>query len=245
MKVWLIAAMTATAFAVGACQSDPVVDGAGRKVENFDRGIFCLITLGWDTSILDEEAGLPPTRGDRPETWAHWWLQRLDATSHGEGATIYVDYLVEHRRDAGLPDLPDHTSAGVYAPYDCNDHFISRESVPIPGGMAEWTQQPTATQIRAVFPAAAVAAQRDGLVQLTCGIQPNGRLIDCQVTKETPAGMGFGAAALKLAPDYKVKAWGPRHTPDLPATIQRGVWFSMHECLPPREARYGRPCGSG
>lgn len=38
-----------------------------------------------------------------------------------------------------------------------------------------------------------------GQVTLNCGVTPNGPLTDCRIVNETPAGAGFGEAALAAA----------------------------------------------
>jgi hypothetical protein len=58
------------------------------------------------------------------------------------------------------------------------------------------------------FPAAArtagVSASR---VVLSCSVGATGALGDCQVKDENPAGLGFGPAALTLAPHFVMKEW--------------------------------------
>jgi protein TonB len=41
---------------------------------------------------------------------------------------------------------------------------------------------------------------------LFCKVGGDGGLFDCTVTSEAPAGWGFGAAALKMAPLFKMTA---------------------------------------
>jgi hypothetical protein len=246
MKMGFVGALAATAFTLGACETDMVADKTGHEVLRFTWNTYCMTADTWDNEILEEQAGRSPmTYFNRPQTWADTWVRRLDGVAgNSENPQAYVDYLVEHRRNAGLADLPGYPSAGVFSAYDCNDHFRVRQGTAIVGGMADWTRQPTLSQVRAVFPAAAVAAQRDGVVELNCAVQPGGKLGDCQVAKEAPAGMGFAAAALKLAPDYRVQLWRRDRSQALPSRISRRVDFPVHECLPQREAHYGRPCGS-
>jgi TonB family protein len=70
----------------------------------------------------------------------------------------------------------------------------------------EWGRLPQPQEV--LFPARAKAAGlTSGEAMLTCRVQASGALEACQVARETPAGMGFGAAALKLAPSFVMKPW--------------------------------------
>jgi TonB family protein len=60
--------------------------------------------------------------------------------------------------------------------------------------------------IAAAYPKAAFAEKISGDVELNCTADTSGRLVDCRVTKEDPAGRGFGDAALALAAKERVKA---------------------------------------
>jgi TonB family protein len=56
---------------------------------------------------------------------------------------------------------------------------------------------------RVFYPAAAQEQGVGGRVTLECPIDEEGRL-DCAVTEEAPANMGFGAAALRMVEDWRV-----------------------------------------
>lgn len=60
----------------------------------------------------------------------------------------------------------------------------------------------------AAFPAAARAAgEKKGRAVLACDVGINGALAGCAVRSETPAGLGFGEAAIKTARGIAVNAW--------------------------------------
>lgn len=70
----------------------------------------------------------------------------------------------------------------------------------------EWGRLPQPEQV--MFPAQATAAGvRAGDAVLDCRVQAGGALGECIVARESPAGMGFGQAALKLAPSFVMKPW--------------------------------------
>ena len=58
---------------------------------------------------------------------------------------------------------------------------------------------PSSRQIADAAPAAAKRARVDGMVSLRCTIGLDSRLTNCRVVSETPPGMGFGEAAVRVA----------------------------------------------
>ena len=60
---------------------------------------------------------------------------------------------------------------------------------------------PTSRQIADAAPAAARRGRIDGMVTLRCVIRLDSRLENCRVVNETPSGMGFGEAAVRIAID--------------------------------------------
>jgi len=67
----------------------------------------------------------------------------------------------------------------------------------------ESMKEPDADQIRAFWPEAAKGVE--GSATIRCTVTSDGRLAACAVLKETPAGLGFGAAALAASPSYRLK----------------------------------------
>lgn len=75
-------------------------------------------------------------------------------------------------------------------------------------GKAEWGRLPTAERATSLFPAKAKAAGvAAGTAVINCRVEKDGALAGCQVASETPAGLGFGQAALDLATDFRMQAW--------------------------------------
>lgn len=69
-----------------------------------------------------------------------------------------------------------------------------------------YVQRAKSEDVAAAYPKAAFAQKISGDVDLNCTADANGRLSDCKVAKEEPAGMGFGDAALGLSAKDRVKA---------------------------------------
>jgi TonB family protein len=67
---------------------------------------------------------------------------------------------------------------------------------------ASWRTKPSASQLLGAWPAEALAKHIEGKVQLNCAVTTAGQADDCKVVSETPAGLGFGSAALLLTPTF-------------------------------------------
>ena len=65
----------------------------------------------------------------------------------------------------------------------------------------QWVRAVSGPEMAAVYPAQ--AKWKSGRAVLACRLSQTGRATDCAVAEETPAGMGFGEAALKLAPLFQ------------------------------------------
>jgi protein TonB len=67
-----------------------------------------------------------------------------------------------------------------------------------------WLKKPGAREFARFYPDSALRREIGGFVTLSCAVTANGMVRDCQVAGETPAEEGFGAAALKLAPYFRM-----------------------------------------
>lgn len=65
-----------------------------------------------------------------------------------------------------------------------------------------WRIRPTTDQLQAVYPRAAQTGGKGGEALLSCKVTVQGVLADCKVESESPPGVGFGAAALALTPQF-------------------------------------------
>lgn len=75
-------------------------------------------------------------------------------------------------------------------------------------GNPNWSQLPTAARVAALFPEKATAAGvREGRAVLDCQVAIHGHLVSCRVDEETPPGLGFGDAALKLSAGFALAPW--------------------------------------
>lgn len=69
----------------------------------------------------------------------------------------------------------------------------------------DWLRQPTAEDIESIYPRAAVRKGSDGNARISCIVTVDGGLRDCRIEKETPAGLGFGQAALTLVQQFGMR----------------------------------------
>ena len=67
----------------------------------------------------------------------------------------------------------------------------------------KWAKAPWPGEALQAYPRAAHRDQ-DGIVQLSCNPTRKGVLEACSILSETPAGQGFGEAALSLAPKFQL-----------------------------------------
>ena len=70
---------------------------------------------------------------------------------------------------------------------------------------ADWLRVPNAYDLMAVFPQEAMRRGKSGEALIRCKVSRQGALYECAVVKETPEGMGFGAAAVALTPQFQMK----------------------------------------
>lgn len=66
-----------------------------------------------------------------------------------------------------------------------------------------WLQRPSSAELRRLYPARELAAEREGLVVLECIVSADG-VVNCDIVSESPANRGFGDAALRVAARYRM-----------------------------------------
>ena len=71
-------------------------------------------------------------------------------------------------------------------------------------GNPSWLRKPTGEEMANVYPESALRHDLSGVASLSCVVAASGTVRDCRVGAETPAGAGFGPAALKLARFFRM-----------------------------------------
>lgn len=69
----------------------------------------------------------------------------------------------------------------------------------------DWIRKPTPVQMERVFPDRAIRLGVSGKATLACLVAANGSVGGCEVVSEDPGEFGFGKAALKLQPYFRMK----------------------------------------
>ncbi len=103
---------------------------------------------------------------------------------------------------SGLPTAGAHIRAPVS--FRLQERVVSAQritSVETP----DWAEKPSGTQVYAAYPGKALRLEKSGRVDLSCLVQSDGHVNQCTVIKEDPMGYSFGAAALSMASDFKMK----------------------------------------
>jgi protein TonB len=91
----------------------------------------------------------------------------------------------------------------------------------------DWLTRPGPNEFSRFYPQAALEQNASGAATLACTVSANGSVVGCQVASETPKGLGFGDAAKKLAPYFKMKPQLRDGTPVDGASIRIPIRFNL------------------
>lgn len=89
----------------------------------------------------------------------------------------------------------------------------------------DWLETPASWQVTQATPFLAMALSMPGEAHLRCRVAVAGTLEGCAILHETPAGIGFGAAALEMAKLYRARPLPAGATGDAP-TVEFAVKFA-------------------
>jgi protein TonB len=120
-----------------------------------------------------------------------------------------------------VPDAPQPTET-IKTPIDLNPTVDTLPKVPFAEpappqepaaeptkgppviGQPNWISKPNASQLMGAYPQRAVNVGKGGRVVLNCSVTASGGVAGCTVANETPEGLGFGSAALRLTKYFRM-----------------------------------------
>lgn len=91
-----------------------------------------------------------------------------------------------------------------------------------------WLARPGPREFERFYPPRARDLGREGRVTLDCIVAADGSL-GCRVAREQPAGYGFGAAALKIAPSFRIAPRMEDGRPTEGGTLQVDIAFRLDD----------------
>ena len=89
-----------------------------------------------------------------------------------------------------------------------------------------WVREPSLGDVLDVYRAQRVPQWKGGHAAIRCRVTARGELTACRVASEDPPGAGFGAAALKLAPIFRMRALGRDGRPVQGAQVTVPIEFA-------------------
>lgn len=89
-----------------------------------------------------------------------------------------------------------------------------------------WEEQPDAGDFARLYPREAQRRGLSGRATLNCVVNASYRL-DCYVENEIPAGVGFGAATLRIAEEFRISTHTESGEPTVGANIRRTIRWVM------------------
>lgn len=91
----------------------------------------------------------------------------------------------------------------------------------------DWLEQPDSLSLSSHYPKVAQALEIAGYAQINCMVNERGRLADCVATVESPRDLGFGAAALRMSGQFRMKPKTINGDPVAGGTVSVPIRFAL------------------
>ena len=92
----------------------------------------------------------------------------------------------------------------------------------------DWSSLPKASDLARFYPRKASARGLEGMAVMRCRVERTGGLSGCAVAREGPQGMGFGNAALRMAPLFRMKPMSVDAKPVAGGIVIIPIKFTLH-----------------
>jgi TonB family protein len=144
----------------------------------------------------------------------HDQLYEVSCQAGHDGELIEVDHAGALKSSTACSKVKLVGAACQLKPGDAVDQRIADaevEGARPPGGRPsvitnpDWVRKPTAGEFATLFPDRAQRGRVNGRAVILCGVAASGLLVDCAVIDESPAGFGFGAAALQMSRFFQMR----------------------------------------
>lgn len=163
--------------------------------------------------------------------------ERPGGYGFGAAAKALTGKFLAPREDASGASLK---SASTQIPFTFDPTMLTDGKPVI--GKPRWVRLPEGSEMTAGYPQAARAAHIDSaLVTLSCAVGLAGRLGDCEVTRQDPAGYDFDKAAMALSNDFQVTVWTAEGLPTVGGRIHVPIHYRMEDTPPPAPAPASAP----
>jgi TonB family protein len=121
-------------------------------------------------------------------------------------AVLFALMLAHAEPRPPSPDVADGVMRPVRVSLSWATPTPVRPSEPV---SPRWTRLPDVEDMMNAYPAEALRNRMGGGAVVVCQLTAEGRASGCAVAEETPVGLGFGEAALALAPKFEFATSGP------------------------------------
>jgi TonB family protein len=90
-----------------------------------------------------------------------------------------------------------------------------------------WRSKPSGEDLARVYPFVAQQRNQEGKAIMNCKVTTEGGLTDCTIISETPSGLGFGDATLRLAKYFKLSPTTADGKPVGGGTVRIPIMFRL------------------